>query len=46
MLVELQNGQMAVVVYMDSENIGLDANSMMAGKKVIFELEVIGIESP
>lgn len=43
MLVELLNGQMAVVIHIDDEAVGLDANSMMAGKIINFELEVVGI---
>lgn len=45
MLIELFNGQMAAVIHMDEETVGLDANSMMAGKIINFELEVVGINS-
>jgi FKBP-type peptidyl-prolyl cis-trans isomerase 2 len=42
--VELANGSMAVVVEVAPEYVRLDANSMVAGKKLLFELEVLGIE--
>ncbi|GMH35673.1 hypothetical protein BSKO_03541 [Bryopsis sp. KO-2023] len=45
LLVELANGQMAVVIHVDDEVVGLDANSMMAGKLVTFELEVVNIQA-
>jgi hypothetical protein len=44
--VELANGTMAVVVEVTPEAVKLDANNMMSGKKLIFELEVLGIERP
>lgn len=44
MLVELSNGGMAMVVRLDEEGVLLDANSMLAGKTLSFELELISIE--
>lgn len=44
--VELANGSMAVVVEATPEYVKLDANNMMSGKKLMFELEVLGIERP
>lgn len=44
MIVELANGQMAVIVEMSDSSIKIDANSMMAGKTLVFELEVLTIE--
>ncbi len=43
MVVELQNQQMAVVVELTPESVRLDANSMAAGKKLVFELSVMDI---
>jgi FKBP-type peptidyl-prolyl cis-trans isomerase 2 len=45
LLAELSNGGMAVVVKVDEEAgmVVLDANSMMAGKSLIFELELLEI---
>lgn len=42
--VELANGTMAVVVESTPEYVKLDANNMMSGKKLLFELEVLRIE--
>lgn len=42
---ELANGSMAVVVEITPEHVRLDANNMMAGKTLLFELEVLKIES-
>jgi FKBP-type peptidyl-prolyl cis-trans isomerase 2 len=44
MVVELVNGASALVVAMDDDSVKLDANSMLAGKKVVFELELVGLE--
>lgn len=44
--VELANGSMAVVVEATPEYVKLDANSLMSGKKLVFELEVLSIERP
>lgn len=45
LLAELSNGGMAVVVKVDEQAgmVVLDANSMMAGKSMIFELELLDI---
>ena len=43
MLVELANGSMALVMSADGEAVTLDANPMMAGKKLTFELELLSI---
>jgi FKBP-type peptidyl-prolyl cis-trans isomerase 2 len=45
-LVELSNGGVAVVVRADEEEVVLDANSMMAGKSLVFELELLAVERP
>lgn len=42
---ELANGAMAMVVGMAGEAVQLDANNMMAGKNLTFELEVGGADS-
>lgn len=44
--VELANGTMAVVVEVTPEHVKLDANNMMSGKKLLFELEVLSIDRP
>ena len=44
LVVELSNGGMAVVVKEDAEGVVLDANSMLAGKTLLFELELVGLE--
>ena len=46
MLVELANGGMALVVKMDEECVVLDANNMLAGKALFFELELVSLERP
>eukprot|EP00803_Ostreobium_quekettii_P004120 evm.model.scf_281.5 EVM.evm.TU.scf_281.5 scf_281:56694-60434(+) len=43
MVVELANGGMAMVVEMTEGEIKLDANNMMAGRNLTFELEVVDI---
>ncbi|KAL4452593.1 hypothetical protein ABPG75_008255 [Micractinium tetrahymenae] len=44
LLVELSNGGMALVVKADDEAVILDANNMLAGKKLWFELELAAID--
>jgi FKBP-type peptidyl-prolyl cis-trans isomerase 2 len=44
LVVELANGAHALVVAADEASVQLDANSMLAGKKVVFELELVGLE--
>ena len=44
MLVELSNGGLAMVVKLGEEGVLLDANSMLAGKSLTFEVELINIE--
>jgi FKBP-type peptidyl-prolyl cis-trans isomerase 2 len=44
MVVELVNGASALVVSVDDQQVKLDANSMLAGKRVVFELELVGLE--
>ncbi len=46
MIVELANGSLAVVVEVADDVVKLDANNMMAGKTLVFELEVLGIAKP
>lgn len=43
---QLANGGMAVIVKVDDDAVVLDANSMMAGKTLSFELELVGLERP
>lgn len=43
MVVELSNGGMAVVIQMGGNDVVLDANNMLAGKMLSFELELINI---
>ena len=45
LLVELANNSMAMVIDINEKEVRLDANNMLAGKKLIFELEVIAIET-
>jgi len=46
LVVELANGQLAVVVEAGPEGIKIDANNMMAGKTLSFELEVVRVDKP
>lgn len=41
---ELANSRMAVVVEANDDHVQLDANSMMAGKQLLFQLEVLDIQ--
>lgn len=43
-MVELSNGGMALVVQADDEVVVLDANNMLAGNVLDFELELVDIE--
>ena len=43
-MVELSNNSMAVVIAVDDDEVTLDANNMMAGKTLSFELEVVAID--
>lgn len=45
LVVELANGSNAVVLAVDERVVRLDANSMLAGKQLIFELDLLSIES-
>ena len=45
LVVELANGQRAVVLDLSEDTVKLDANSMLAGKSVAFELELLKIEA-
>ena len=44
MLVELANGDTALVVAAGERSVRLDANGMMAGKARVFELELVALE--
>ena len=44
MLLELSNGGMALVVAADEEAVVLDANNMLAGKALWFELELAALD--
>lgn len=41
---ELSNGGLALVLEVSDTAVKLDCNSMMAGSKMTFELELTGIE--
>ncbi len=43
LVIELANNTMAMVLAVDDQGVRIDANNMMAGKKLFFELEVIAI---
>lgn len=43
-VVQLSNGGMAMVVEADEDKVVLDANSALAGKSLVFELELASIE--
>lgn len=43
---QLSNGGMALVVKADEETVVLDANNMLAGKALWFELELAGLDRP
>lgn len=43
---ELSNGGMALVVKEDEEAVILDANNMLAGKALWFDLELAALERP
>lgn len=45
-MVQLSNGGMALVVKEDEGSVTLDANNMLAGKSLVFELELVAIERP
>jgi FKBP-type peptidyl-prolyl cis-trans isomerase 2 len=45
LVVELANGSRAVVLDVSEQSVKLDANSMLAGKKLVFEIELVGIEA-
>jgi FKBP-type peptidyl-prolyl cis-trans isomerase 2 len=42
-VVELANGGMALVLEVNEKEVVMDANNMMAGKSLIFELDVVSI---
>ncbi|GBF90665.1 hypothetical protein Rsub_03237 [Raphidocelis subcapitata] len=44
LVIELSNGSTAVVLEVGEEAIKLDANNVSAGKTLVFQLEVLGIE--
>ncbi len=43
-MVELANGAVAVVVAVDEHGVRIDANHVLAGKTLCFEVTVVGIE--
>lgn len=45
LVVELANGSRAVVLDVSEDSVKLDANSMLAGKKLVFEIELVNIEA-
>lgn len=44
LVVELSNGAQAVVLEVGDETVKLDANPMMAGRSLTFELELVAID--
>ena len=46
LLAELSNGGLALVIECTDDLVTLDANSMMAGKTLVFELELLNIDRP
>jgi FKBP-type peptidyl-prolyl cis-trans isomerase 2 len=44
MVVELANGSMALVMSCGEEEVVLDANNMMAGKTLSFEVQLLSVE--
>lgn len=44
LIAELSNGGLALVVECTDDVVTLDANSMMAGKTLLFEIELLNIE--
>ena len=46
LIAELSNGGLALVIECTEDLVTLDANSMMAGKTLLFELELLNIERP
>ena len=45
LVVELANGCNAVVLEVSERSVRLDSNSMLAGKQLIFELDLLSIET-
>lgn len=45
LVVELANGGRAVVLDVSDHSVKLDANSMLAGKMLVFNIELVGIEA-
>ncbi len=43
---ELANGQLAAILDITDDAVKIDANNMMAGKKLLFELELLDIGKP
>ena len=43
-MVQLSNGGMALVLEVDEQRVVLDANSALAGKSLVFELELVDIQ--
>lgn len=44
LLAELSNGALALVVECDDDAVTLDTNNMMAGKSLLFEIELVALE--
>jgi FKBP-type peptidyl-prolyl cis-trans isomerase 2 len=44
LVVELANGSMALVMSCSEEEVVLDANNMMAGKTLSFEVQLLSVE--
>lgn len=45
MVVQLQNQQMALLVELKEDSVLLDVNSMMAGKTLTFDLQLLDIQA-
>ncbi|KAI7842806.1 hypothetical protein COHA_003552 [Chlorella ohadii] len=46
LVIQLSNGGMALVVKEDEASVTLDANNMLAGKSLLFQLELVAIDRP
>jgi FKBP-type peptidyl-prolyl cis-trans isomerase 2 len=44
LVVELSNGGMAVVIDLNDNELVLDANNMLAGKELTFDIELVSLE--
>lgn len=45
-ILELSNGSKALILKVTDENVTLDANNMLAGKKLFFSIDLLEIDRP